>query len=116
LGTQVQGQTSVPGYLSNKVTTTGAGNIIQNYLQKLSKDYIRSTRTSKGYRKYPGPRGAIVTRPPRTRRHLGNNSPKTRKKDIKKNNILIIHGKHNCPCVIGYNPYTRRHPPNKHTI
>jgi hypothetical protein len=116
LGTKILGQTSVPGYLSSTVITTGTRNILQSYLLGFSKNYIRNIRTSKSYRKNPRTRGTIVTRSTGTRRYLGNNSPKIRKKDIKKNNIPTIHSKYNYPYIIGYSSYTRRYPPNKHII
>jgi hypothetical protein len=116
LGTQILGQTFVPSYLSNKATITRTRNILQNHLQELSKNYIRSTRTSKNYRKNPRTRGIIVTRSPKTRRHLGNNSLKTRKKGIEKKNIPIVYSKYNCSCVIGYSLYTRKRSPNKYII
>jgi hypothetical protein len=116
LGTQVQKQTFVPGYLSDKATTTGARNILYNRLQKLGKNCIRNTRTSKSYRKYPRTGGTKPIRFLGTRRYLGNNNSRTQKKNIKKNNIFIIYSKHNYPCVTRYSPYTRRHSPNKHTI
>jgi hypothetical protein len=96
--------------------TTGTRNILQNHLQGLSKDYIRSTRVSKSYRRSPRIGGTTTTRSPRTGRYLGNNSPRIREKDIKKNNIPTVYGKYNCPYATGHSPYTRRRSPNKHTI
>jgi hypothetical protein len=116
LGTQALRQTSVLGYLSSKVITTRTRNILQNYLQGLSKNCIRSTRASKGYRRSPRTRATIATRSPGTGRRLGNNSLRIWKKDIEKNNIPTVHGKYNCPYVTGYSPYTGRYSPNKHTI
>jgi hypothetical protein len=116
LGTQVLRQTSVLGYLSNKVITTGTRNILQNHLQELSKNYIRSTRTSKNYRRSPRTRGIIIARSPRTRGRLGNNSPRIWGKDIEKKNIPPVYGKYNYPCATRYSPYTRERSPNKYII
>jgi hypothetical protein len=116
LGTQVLRQTFVPGYLLNKVTITGTRNILQNHLQGLSKNCIRNTRTSKNYRRSPRIGGTTAARSPGTRRRLGNNSPKTREKDIEKNSIPIVYGKYNYPCVTGHSLYTRKRSPDEHTI
>jgi hypothetical protein len=55
-------------------------------------------------------------RSPRTRRRLGNSSPRTREKGVEKNNIPTVHVKYNYPYATGYSPYTRRRSPDKHTI
>jgi hypothetical protein len=116
LGTQIQGQTSVPNYLLDQAKTTGARNILSSYLQGLSKNSIRSIRISKGYRKNPRSGGTIITRSPGTRKYLGNSSLRTWEKNIKEDNVSIIRGNHSGLCLTGYTPFPGRCPPGKYII